>query len=128
MAVDEANEHRSVQPAATDEVVRRERLLLQPAVRARRESVLALLHEEFVEHGSSGKKWVASSIVDTLSAETPTPVEVHDIDAAMLSDDVVLLTYTARSGSTATLRSSVWLRAESGEWLLRFHQGTPVPG
>ncbi len=40
-------------------------------------------------------------------------------EATMQAYDGVLLTYTARPGSSATLRSSVWLRAESG-WLLRF--------
>ena len=113
---------------AVDEVVLRERLLLQPSVRARRESVLALLHPEFVEHGASGRTWDRLSIAEALSSNVAEPISMGRVDVTVLADDVVLLTYVARSRDSTTLRSSVWLRTEGGEWLLRFHQGTPVPG
>jgi ribonuclease HI len=111
-----------------DEVVRRERLLLQPGVRARRQSVLALLHPEFVEHGASGRTWDRLSIAEALSSGVAEPISMGRVEATALSEDVILLTYVARSGDSTTLRSSVWLRTEAGEWLLRFHQGTRTSG
>ncbi|HEX5534934.1 MAG TPA: DUF4440 domain-containing protein [Actinomycetales bacterium] len=111
---------------SVSEVIRRERLLLHKDVRADSDQVLRLLHPAFMEHGASGRRWDRLSITEALGSEAAQTIRMDDVGAAMLAEDVVLLTYTARSGSTSTLRSSVWLRAESGEWLLRFHQGTPA--
>lgn len=121
-------------PGARDddlaEVVSLERALLDPRVRGDRAQVEALLHRDFVEFGSSGRRWDRDGILAMLAAEPPGdgPVaEVDRIDAVPLADDVVHLTYTAcRADGTARRRSALWRRVD-GRWLLYFNQGTPVP-
>jgi hypothetical protein len=107
------------------EVVRRELLLLDPAVRASRERVLELLHPEFVEFGASGRRWDADS-VSAMMAQADVGgerVEAQAFSGVRLADDVVLLTFEARQSQRVSLRSSVWVRVDA-EWRLRFHQGT----
>jgi len=110
------------------EVVRRELLLRDPGVRADPGRVRQLLHPEFVEFGASGRIWDAENVVEALE---PDPVphglrEAVDLVPSSLSPDTVLLTYRIDSQESPSLRSSVWLRNAEGEWLLRFHQGTPT--
>lgn len=111
-----------------DEVVRRELLLLEPRTRSHKPSVLALLHPDFVEFGASGRKWDRESIADALSAEEASAgkVEVQMLDCVCLDKGAMLVSYRARRAGSVSLRSSVWVR-HNGDWLIRFHQGTPIP-
>ena len=107
------------------EVVRRELLLLDPAVRASHEGTLGLLHPEFVEFGASGRRWDAESVSAMMAqaAVGEEPVEARGFAGVRLADDVVLLTFEARRAERVSLRSSIWVRVDA-EWRLRFHQGT----
>ena len=89
-----------------------------------------LLHHDFREIGRSGIEHDRETII----AEFATGGELPRIDAwgfrlSILSETVSLLTYRtahlSASGerSRITLRSSLWIRTDSG-WKLRFHQGT----
>jgi hypothetical protein len=105
-----------------------ERALLDPAVRRDRAQVSALLADDFIEFGSSGAVRTRNAIVDLLESEDFTPPEVVDFACRRLGEGVMLVTYrTVRFGPererTTSLRSSIWSN-ESGNWLLRFHQGT----
>lgn len=108
------------------EVVRRERRLLDPAVRCRPEEVEGLLHPEFVEVGSSGTLWDRPAIIAALSADPAVAGDAEDVEPHRLCDDVVLVTYRV-AGAPGTLRSSVWVRDPVAGWRLRFHQGTGAP-
>jgi len=111
------------------EVVRRELLLLDPAVRADLGRVRGLLHADFLEFGASGRVWAGATLVEALAASS-VPLDhgaAVDLIPVSLSADTVLLTYRIDDPGRPTLRSSVWLRSAEGEWLLRFHQGTPAP-
>jgi hypothetical protein len=111
------------------EVVRRELLLLDPAVRADLGRVRGLLHPDFFEFGASGRIWDAASLVEAL-AHNSTPLghgAAVDLVPVSLSVDTVLLTYRIDGQVRPSLRSSVWLCSAEGEWLLRFHQGTRCP-
>jgi ribonuclease HI len=109
------------------EVVRRELLLLEPGVRADRRRVRGLLHVEFVEFGASGRVWNAEAMVEALASDSaPVRLGVTDLNPISLSADAVLLTYRIEDSERPSLRSSVWLRNDDGDWLLRFHQGTPA--
>ena len=145
------------------EVVKRELLLLDPAVRADLAKVRALLHPDFVEFGASGQIWDAEAIAGSLAAdsvpdqaapdqrtdqaapdqrtdqgaidrETGQDTIDHravapravDLEPMSLSADIVLLTYRIDDPERPSLRCSVWVRADDGDWLLRFHQGTLV--
>ena len=131
------------------EVVKRELLLLDPAVRADLAKVRALLHPDFVEFGASGQIWDAEAIAGSLAADSApdqaapdqgtdrdtdedtidhraVAPRAVDLEPMSLSADIVLLTYRIDDPERPSLRCSVWVRADDGEWLLRFHQGTLV--
>lgn len=112
-----------------------EETLLDPAVRKDPARVGALLAEEFVEFGSSGRMWSRGAILELLAheegyAEAPL---VREFECQPLALGVALVTYRAvRMDASAgkpreTLRSSVWAKSAQG-WRMRFHQGTRVAG
>jgi hypothetical protein len=105
--------------------------LHQHAVRANRERLEALLHEDFLEFGRSGRSYDKAQIVALLLGE-PSAGKVWSQDFALtaLGEDTALLTYRSAVNeagrlSRHALRSSVWVRTSRG-WQLRFHQGTPT--
>jgi hypothetical protein len=109
-----------------------EQSLLSPSVRRDRDRVVALLANDFVEFGSSGKIWTREQVLEMLGTEEAdvTPA-VEDLNCNFISEGVVLLTYKTRrtneetGKSFVTLRSSLWAM-QAGVWQLRFHQGTPA--
>ena len=108
-----------------------EEALLNAAVRRDHARVAALLAKDFLEFGSSGRVWPREEILELLANETYQPATMEDFRCAWIAEGVALVTYlTVRidpeSGQTfAALRSSLWIK-ESGEWKIRFHQGTKI--
>jgi hypothetical protein len=100
------------------EVVQRERLLLDPALRASSKRVRELLHPQFIEFGASGRVWDRTRIIAAMGADSAVSGEGIDFAPVALADDVVLLTHRI-TGPAGSLQSSVWVRTPSG-WLLRF--------
>ena len=106
-----------------------EEALLDPAVRRESGRVLALLADNFLEIGASGKTWNREQIVDQLATEEYIQPTMDDFECSMITDSVVLATYktiridTMTGTRAVSLRSSLWTK-DSGRWLLRFHQGT----
>ena len=105
--------------ATAMQLERLELLLMDPTVRRHRERVA----------GSSGRVWTRAMMLEQLPRETYSPPVVECFTCRMLGEDVALVTYRAvRSNGaagerTVTLRSSIWVRM-SGNWKMRFHQGT----
>jgi hypothetical protein len=110
-------------------------LLHQPEIRRDPARLGALLHDDFMEFGRSGRVWTRQAVLDEFAAANP-PAPDHTIHAegfalAVHSGDLALLTYrSAHRFATGelgrwTLRSSLWQGVE-GEWVMRFHQGTAV--
>jgi len=112
-----------VTPEDLAEVVRHERQLLDPSVRAVGESVAELLHPDFVEHGASGRIWDSAVITSALKADPGVSGEAVEFSPVALSEDVVLLTYRI-VGKPGSLRSSIWVKDSLSSWRIRFHQGT----
>lgn len=106
-----------------------EESLLDPVVRRDSARVSALLSEDFEEFGASGRAWSREDILKMLSTEGYDPPAMEDFKCRQLVEGVALVTYRtvridAGSGqSSAALRSSIWIK-KSGEWRVRFHQGT----
>ena len=105
--------------------------LHQPAVRADRERLGELLHEDFEEIGRSGSFFTREGILDVLPEEqSPPRVHSQDYRLRLLSQDMALLYYRSahadRDGvlSRFTRRASLWQRGPDG-WKIRYHQGTP---
>ena len=105
-----------------------ERALLQPHVRTSRERVEALLDGDFTEIGASGRLWSRPEMIEALLAENAdaAPATDQEMNANLLTPDLVLLTYVSERAGRNARRSSVWRRAGDGHWQLLFHQGTPV--
>jgi hypothetical protein len=103
--------------------------LLQPAVRKNASRLDALLADDFVEFGSSGRVFDKHDIIDTLRSESPVRLSLTDFRALLLGPGVVLTTYRATSHGVSdeqpihSRRSSVW-RLLDGRWQIVFHQGT----
>jgi hypothetical protein len=112
-----------------EQLRRGEEALLDPAVRRNRAQMESLLAEDFLEFGSSGRVWTRDDIFDLPATETSSRFKIEEFGSVLLSEDVALVTYRAvrtdaESGDrTASLRSSIWIK-NSGNWRLRFHQGT----
>ena len=113
-----------------------EQKLHRPEVRRSPDAVRALLADEFIEFGSSGRVYDKASIIEALAsepaAEAALTPDVHDFTAYPIAPNTVLVTYRSSrnrpdgSGTRTTLRSSIW-KLIDGRWQMLFHQGTVVP-
>lgn len=106
--------------------------LFKQSVRNSRSAVSALLADDFVEFGRSGRVYDKREIVLSLATERSGPapeLTASGFALKSLADDVVLLTYRTRrlDGDRAvhTLRSSIW-KFSDGAWRMVFHQGAPA--
>ena len=107
-----------------------EEQLLDPAVRRIPEAVAALLADEFVEFGSSGRRYDRPGILAALAEEQGFSAQLYDFTVHNLAPDCVLATYGVRIQRAGeepqdSLRSSLW-RHRDGRWQMWFHQGTPA--
>ena len=105
-----------------------ETTLHRRAVRNSPEAVSALLADDFVEFGQSGRIYDKGEIIELLKADASDgPVEVKDFVVRQLSPTIVLVTYSAVRDRMRVLRSSIWALHE-GAWQLTFLQGTRSAG
>ncbi len=100
--------------------------LLDPNVRADPARVRALLHDDFLEFGSTGRVYNKRALLDMMKGERHAEVVIREFAVRQLAPDTALVTYRTigESGQEAR-RSSVWLRTD-GTWRLAFHQGTRI--
>lgn len=103
----------------------KERALLDPKVRADPIRVGRLLHDDFIEFGSTGRVYNKEVLLAMLEGEPSSSVTIKDFAVRQLSTDTALVTYLSvgQSGQEAR-RSSVWVRDD--EWRMIFHQGTRI--
>jgi hypothetical protein len=105
---------------------------LRPEVRSSPESMRALLAEEFVEFGSSGRVFDRARVIASVSGQTAFRSRLDEFVVRSLAPGVALTTYRLSAWSESegqarvTLRSSVWVQ-RAGGWVLVFHQGTLSP-
>jgi glyoxylase I family protein len=101
--------------------------LLQTSIRKNAAQVAALLTDDFVEFGSSGRVWTKHDIVEALQDEALTERSLSEFRVEQLAAGVALVTYRVErrelSETVRTLRSSVWV-FRGARWRMRFHQGT----
>lgn len=109
-----------------------EEALLDPAVRRDGSRVAAFLAHDFLEFGASGRVWSREEILEQLANEDYQRPAMEDFKCQWIGEGVALVTYrTVRvdpqaGRSAVVLRSSIWTEI-SGQWRVRFHQGTKVP-
>lgn len=107
-----------------------EESLLNPSVRASAQRMDALIADDFIEFGSSGRVFTKRDVLDSANSLPDIVTPLVDLEATVLGRGIVLVTYRSTTknsnGSTrSALRSSVWVY-RNDRWQLRFHQGTPV--
>jgi glyoxylase I family protein len=85
----------------------------------------ALVADDFLEFGASGKTWTAGDVRETLATEAPRDVPMEDFAVARIATGVALVTYRSRDPRHAR-RASIWVRRQ-GRWRMVFHQGTLIP-
>src|SRR5579871_1247823 len=107
-----------------------EETLLDPAFRKNSEQVSALLTDDFLEFGSSGRIFDKAAILEEIRNEPPHPAAIlSDFAIRPLAPEVILVTYrtTRHDSSGQTIRqarrSSIWVH-HNGTWQITFHQGT----
>jgi hypothetical protein len=92
----------------------------------------ALIADEFVEFGASGRVWRKADILEALKQWSASELTVEDFRVTELGGACCLVTYRlARiepesQQQKSTLRSSIWKQRGEG-WQMVFHQGTPCP-
>jgi hypothetical protein len=88
----------------------------------------ALIADDFLEIGASGRRWSAAEVRGLLATEAVTPLPAEALDefaATEVAEGVVLVTYRLGGGRPSE-RSSIWIRRD-GRWQVRFPQGTRLP-
>jgi hypothetical protein len=104
-----------------------ERQLLEPAVRADPQLVDALLADDFIEIGASGRVWTRDDTIAAL-AEEGAPLDTvttSEWASRELAAGLALVRYVSESQGRRVRRTSL-CRLENGQWRVFFHQGTPL--
>lgn len=117
-------------PAIMERLLLAELALLDPAVRADRDAVEAMLDPEFTEIGQSGTFWTRDAVVDTLLSNDQSVyahAELAEPRVTELAEQVYLLTYVVQIGAWRSRRSSIW-RFDGDRPRMVFNQGTALPG
>ena len=110
-----------------------EEALLSPEVRSSLERMEAVLAEDFLEIGLSGRIYDKKQALQALLSEPEVHYEVMDFTMRPLAGEVLLVTYrTIRQEAPEdpqvhSLRSSIWKRIDD-RWQMLFHQGTFAKG
>lgn len=100
--------------------------LLDPETRANPVRIRELLHDDFVEFGSTGKVYNKRLLLDMLKGEKHAKVVIREFSVRQLAADTALVTYrSVGEADQEARRSSVWIRSD-GSWKLAFHQGTRI--
>ena len=113
----------------SEQLLKLEMKLLDPALRRTPEMLAPMLADNFVEFGSSGRTYDKKQVLYQLSRQLPAQLTIEEFRVVELAPDAALVTYRAESGDRKgekySLRSSIWIQ-HTGEWKMMFHQGTQV--
>jgi hypothetical protein len=107
------------------ELQRLEEELLRPDVRRSPEKMAALLADDFIEFGSSGRRYGKADLLATAAQPGEGRLALLEFAAHALAPSIVLVTYRsihrdADGSARHALRSSICRRTEHG-WRLVFH-------
>jgi hypothetical protein len=110
------------------EVLQLERELQTADCRGDRARVSALLAEDFLEIGASGRVWDRTAALELLGAESADDavIEVHDLTGRVIGEGFIMVRWDSDRGGRRARRTSWWRRDRAG-WRLVHHQGTPLP-
>ncbi len=115
----------------TETIKRLEKSLHKPGFRKNPVKLNKIIADEFIEIGKSGKIWNKTAIIDALKNEISTEITMTDFVLSVLSENLVLVIYTAHqitkdgSSESNSMRSSIW-KLFGNDWKMIFHQGTLI--
>jgi ribonuclease HI len=103
--------------------------LLDPVCRVDPGRVAALLADDFLEIGKSGRVWSRDEVVVALAAEPGMDgVAVGPMSGQQIADGLVVVRYTTHhDGGPGTVHRTGWWRQTSSGWRCWYHQATVVP-
>ena len=100
-------------------------------VRFDRERMDQVLAPDFFEFGRSGRVYRREDTLGMPAQPIDARLPLRDFTARLLDSNVAQVTdvsvVTYQGVEELANRSSIWTRTER-RWLLRFHQGTAIPG
>lgn len=113
------------------ELMRLETALWQRQTRFDRIFMEAVLADDFVEYGRSGRRYERQEVLSEPEQPLACELPLGDLHVRPLATGVAQVTYVSRVIHDGAVevgrRSSIWSRTAAGDWVLRFHQGTPIP-
>ncbi|MFD8804592.1 DUF4440 domain-containing protein [Streptomyces sp. NPDC059597] len=115
------------------EAIAGELRLMDPGVRASPSLSRQLLDPEFVEVGSSGRRWTYEEMVTEMpgmdgATDSGPRYEPSHFTGVLLAPDLVHLTYETTLNGKRSRRSSLWRKqSPTTPWRMYYHQATPVP-
>ncbi|MEU6242187.1 DUF4440 domain-containing protein [Streptomyces sp. NPDC047024] len=118
---------------AIREAIAGELRLMDPDVRALPSLSGQLLDPEFVEVGSSGRRWTYEEMVAEMpgmdcATDSGPRYEPSNFTGVLLAPGLVHLTYETTLNGGRSRRSSLWRRQSADSaWRMYYHQATPVP-
>lgn len=101
--------------------------LLDPLVRASIELLVQVLHPDFHEVDTTGRRWDRDTVITSLitgAAPRPGPLTASRMHGTQLADELVHVTFDTEAKGKHSHRSSLWRLTGTG-WLLYYHQATP---
>ncbi|MFB7556437.1 nuclear transport factor 2 family protein [Streptomyces brevispora] len=101
--------------------------LLDPLVRASTELLVQVLHPDFREVDTTGRRWDRDMVITSLitgTAQCPGQLTASRMHGIQLADELVHVTFDTEAKGIRAHRSSLWRRTGTG-WLLYYHQATP---
>ncbi|MEM6402804.1 MAG: DUF4440 domain-containing protein [Cyanobacteria bacterium P01_D01_bin.116] len=114
-----------------DILIKKENQLLLPEIRHSTTKLKELLSENFIEIGSSGKKFRLKEVLENLSKEKDWSAKISNIEFRMINEDVAQLFYNCviyhnlDDKGSYSIRNLIWTN-ESDTWKMIFHQGTKI--
>ncbi|GAA3221864.1 DUF4440 domain-containing protein [Dactylosporangium siamense] len=125
---DELEDHFGLAPDGVAAAIAGELELMTPAVRASPELAARYLDPDFVEIGTSGRRWDRATTLATLPAKAGARYEPAHMRGTVLAPGLVQVTYETTIEGERALRSSLWRDLGDGSgWRLYYHQSTRVP-
>jgi hypothetical protein len=113
-------------------ILQLEESLLQADIHNSEKEVSALLADEFIEFGSSGRVYDKQQAIESLQNEPKEAMPqrvIADFNVSVLAAGIILVTYRllniSSDSSMDSLRSSIW-ELIGDRWQIVFHQGTPI--
>lgn len=115
----------------TLELKKLEEALWRSEIRLSPEKMDALLADDFMEIGSSGRIYDRQVTLAIPVKETGSRLPLADFTAKELAPSLALVNYTSiqrrpDGSEKRALRTSIWKKM-GPSWVLCFHQGTPAP-